>query len=112
MTPDMEALATRLDAEPRDPVTLQALADLLEERGADPASIRALTVDGPTVLVFGYPPDSTMGDPEILEQEMNKFRELTDWLTQLSGHPVRPALLPSDWTIRMVKASPPKEPTP
>ena len=42
MADDLDALTTSLRADPRDPVTIQALADWLEEKGAAPETRRIL----------------------------------------------------------------------
>lgn len=101
MNPDLQALAQRLDADPKDALAVQALADYLEERGADPAAVRAITVDGPTVLVFGHPEGTTSAQAhrlgEIAEQVI-KF------LGDAAGVPVSFVIMPSSVTIRAIKA--------
>lgn len=101
MPDDLDALTTRLRADPRDPVTIQALADWLEERGAAPESVRALTVDGPTVLVVSMPDDTS---PFRFEGCRDSWREVASWLEKQSGHPIMAVLSIGEVSIRAIKA--------
>lgn len=107
MVDDLDALTASLRADPRNPLTIQALADWLEEKGAAPESVRALTVEGPTVLVFSLTQEQW---DTISEDEFNSMRraiktEVGDWLTEKSGHPVKTVLVNSGLSIRAIKAT-------
>ncbi len=97
MNADLQALAEKLDRDPADPLTLQALADWLEERGAEGASLRALSVDGPTVLVFGY---AGVRDRPAVEATAEK---VAAFFEQRTGHPVCWVCLPTHVTLRQIK---------
>lgn len=99
MNADLRALAEKLDADPADPLALQALADWLEERGAEGASVRALSVDGPTLLVFGY--DHIQNWP-ALESDA---RSIAEFFEKKTGHPVAWMCLPSNLTVRQIKVA-------
>ncbi len=101
MNPDLQALAQKLDTDPKDALAIQALADYLEERGADPTTIRALTIDAPTVLIFGFPRDAPVPDDNF----MKTVQTTADWLAKHSGHNVRAMWMRSDITIRVIKAN-------
>lgn len=102
MADDLDALTTSLRADPRDPVTIQALADWLEEKGAAPESVRALTVDGPTVLVFGVPPTASA---DFRQQVGLAAQDVVDWIWRQTGQPMRFVVMDSNITLRAIKAS-------
>lgn len=95
---DLQGLAQRLADAPKDPLTIQALADWLEDQGADPSCVRALTVDGPTVLVFGY------SEPSGLESLKETAKAVGDFLSRATGHPIVTVTMPSGYTIRQIRA--------
>lgn len=101
MSPDLEAIVRRIDADPKDMLSVQALADYLEERGADPSALRALTVDGPTVLVLKAPYGAA---PDDFDRIVKTLADVCKWLHEHSGHPVRPMLVPEDYTFLTIKA--------
>jgi len=99
---DLDALTASLRADPRDPITIQALADWLEEKGAAPESVRALTVDGPTMLVFGWPEGS---HSEMIKSLEGVADMIAKSLSKHSGHPVGWVVMPARITIRAIRAS-------
>jgi hypothetical protein len=103
MPDDLDALTTRLRSDPRDPLTIQALADWLEERGAAPESVRALTVDGPTVLVFGWPEDA---NPQMIRGIEDVAKVVSTDLATHTGHKVGWVVMPANVTIRAVRGEP------
>ena len=102
MADDFDALAASLRADPRDPITIQALADWLEEKGAAPESVRALTVEGPTVLVLAIPEDSS----EVRYAGFQRgWKELCQWLQERTGHPIMSSVMVGNYPIRAIKAT-------
>lgn len=103
MADDLDRITSGLRADPRDPLAVQALADWLEERGAKADSVRALAVDGPTVLVLG------IGDDDLSEDYVNgvhkRWNEVCQWLANQTGSPIHSVVVPSAWTIRAIKAN-------
>lgn len=102
MVDDLDALTTSLRADPRDPITIQALADWLEEKGAAPESVRALTVEGPTVLVFGVRPSAS---DEYRRRVAEGGQIIVDWLGKHANQPMRYVVMDSDMSIRAIKAT-------
>lgn len=94
----IDALAAALKADPKDALAIQALADYLEERGADPTALRALTVDGPTVLVLGF--DHTSQIKPL--SEMGK--QICEFFQKHTGQPVFWVAAPNGITIRQIRA--------
>ncbi len=100
MTPDGQALLEAAEKNPGDRLATLALADHLEELGAAPVSVRALTVDGPTVLVFGYPEGMTEEQRHCLYQQADM---VCKFLAGGTGYPVQFVVMPSSVTIRQIK---------
>jgi hypothetical protein len=103
MTDDLGKITDNLRANPKDPLTIQALADWLEEEGAAPESVRALTVDGPTVLVFGWPDEAHLEMRRAIE---DVAKAVASDLTRHTGHPVGWVAMPASVTIRAVRGEP------
>jgi len=103
MADDLDRITSGLRADPRDPLAVQALADWLEERGAKADSVRALAVDGPTVLVLGISDDDP--SPELVREANGMWVEVCQWLANQTGSPIHSVVVPSAWTIRAIKAN-------
>lgn len=130
---DLSSLTETLERNPRDAVTLAALADWIEERGGEPAEVRRLTVaDGDCIIVgnpvrsgvadftTGYPMEyipgvyvalgGTLPDHERdrMDGGMWLAHMLKCWLKS-RGLDVFVAAVPADMTIRHVKLNLKKE---
>ena len=101
MSSDIQNLAAAAEANPKDTLTIQALADALEELGANAESVRALTVDGPTMLLIGYPEGRSSAEIARLEECANA---LCQFLSDHSGYTVGHWCHRSDITIRAIRA--------
>ncbi len=95
-------LTASLEKDPRDPVTIQALADYLEEQGAAPYAVRQLTVDGPTVLVFQHPRLWPKIQHDALLASVNS---VMSFLKEASPHPLLWIVTTDDVSIKTIKAT-------
>lgn len=138
---DLSKLTQSLESDPRDPVTINALADWIEERGGDPVSVRNLTIEDGSVIVLGY-----SGPPQVISQvaefttseaeQIQQFppgtiidmqpgaeftvledpaealsRQITAWLKS-RGLDVLVVAAPADMAIRQIKVNVRKETNP
>lgn len=101
LPPELHALVAGLCDDPRDVVALQALADWLEERGADrTASLRTLRAEDGDVILLGVEEEQTAED---VERVMAQTDVLRDWLRS-KGKDVRFAVVSGAVTIRQFRA--------
>ncbi len=100
MTSTGQSLLEAAEKDPGDRLATLALADHLEELGAAPVTVRALTVDGPTVLVFGYPENATTDMVHRLEEVSD---EIARYLSRECGCPIGHLVLPANVTIRQIE---------
>lgn len=106
---DLMALATRLAADPKDALTVQALADWVEERAGDCRPLRTLWADDGDLIVFGHPGQLTEAARRATERHLEE--RVAGWFRE-RGRDVRFVVMPADWTIRQVKAGAAREAAP
>lgn len=99
---DLHNLVSAVEADPRDSLALSALADCLEELGANPVQVRALAIDGPTVLVFSYPP-TTDGNHRFQSRIQEVVSQIMEFLKVHTKQPVKALLLPDTVSIKQIK---------
>lgn len=102
LPPDLHALASRLAADPRDVLTVQALADWVEEAGGECAPLRALWVDDGDVIVLGVDPSTSLDRRDVVLASLNET--LGAWLRGC-GREVYFLAVPASWTIRQIKTA-------
>jgi|AGTN01.3.fsa_nt_gi hypothetical protein len=100
---DLHTLASAVAKNPRDQLTVQALADWIEEKGGEGSSVRALSIDGPTVLVFGWPESYSSAD---IEQFRTHAERIVQFLHDQTGHPLSWIAATKELTIRQIRAIP------
>lgn len=101
MDETVRALTEAVSENPSDTLSISALADYLEERGADVSKLRVLTIDGPTVLVFGVPNHFPI---ERKRATNDMAVQIQEFFERESGHKVMFAVCPAELTIRQIKS--------
>jgi hypothetical protein len=103
---DLDSLTASLKENPTDPVTIQALAEWLEERGGNPVQLRALMIDAPTMLVLSYPADRDPASRVAYKRNLEDLgARIAQFFFEHTGHPVEFAVVPSDVGIRQIRVS-------
>lgn len=97
---DLYALAAKLAADPTDVLTVQALADWVEEKGGECAPLRELLVGDGDWIVVGLPGPHSLAQRDAIEANLDQVK---DWFAA-RGRDVLFSVMPADWTIRQIKA--------
>jgi len=102
----LAALAERLSADPTDTLTVQAVADWIEERGGECAPLRCLTAEDGDVIVYGMPENATQAHADQL---LEVARQVQAWF---AGRGIDTTFLVLNYgiTIRQMRIGTPKKP--